>query len=1299
MDYPPFPDKGIPLDALGLPRPRMEPFEIEAVTLLLRSYCHPLKALEWGSGVSTFHYAQRLPYGSSWDSIEHEAGWHARMSEVLASWPVNGLSLHYVPPDYEHQPPDEGGFNNFRTYILKAARLGGVFDLVLVDGRARIECMAVGWDNLSSSGVMILHDAQRADFDAGIPDGCFSVRLTAHEKTRLCETPSMLFMSKTAEPLKAFLHGIRRLQLDIRIEDNLGPATAPAGRILFVNTCYTGFLKRLYQKYPALAGLSYWQQKRFIQEACFGDSDFYSSGMSAVGWDSEDILFNCPDLQAVWAREQGLPDQDAWMIALEQVRRFQPDIVYLQDLNLATTAFLERLRSHTALIAGQIASPLPPQTDLAGIDILFSSFPHFVQEFRRLGKTAWYQPLAFEPRLIQRLPRRERVYPATFVGGISPNHGKGLEILQAVADIVPIDFWGYGAAVLSQESPIRRRYHGEAWGLDMFAVLQQSVLTLNRHIDVAGDYANNMRLFEATGCGALLITDYRSNLHELFEIGKEVVAYRSPEEAAALIKYYLANPGEAADIARAGQKRTLLNHTYARRMEQTAEILRRHLRYRREKVRFSLPASVSGGYRHITGSDSEETLAEGWKDESIPALQRGLVQKELEDMYRGEVRQHFTALADLLRPLVHDGSSLLELGCASGYYYEILEYLLGRRIDYTGVDYSEAMIAMARDFYPRPHFFAADAKALFFADHQFDVVISSCVLLHVSNYRQHIRETTRVAREWLVVHRTPVCRKQPTQRMVKQAYGVETIEFRFNEQELLQLFSSCGFELVTERTISASPDSDTYGISYLFRRIAPARSSEPGPESGFLAKKNSQPGRKGPVVLVSREIAFTFPLSYAYLAGQLRLQGEDVRILFKNMPFEILVRQIMDLNPLLVGFGSLYPELAETKALIEMLDKAGRTFPVVIGGQMVSPSPEFAVKVTGADYGVIGEGELILAELVQRLRDGADVSDLKGLAIRAGNTVINNGPGAFIEDLSTGLPPIPYDLFPVDQWLPIGEWYTRNMPQPQWKKEDRVINVHGGRGCPFTCNFCYHHSKPRYRDITVMMKEAQEALIRFDANMLYFSDDLVVTAPERARQLIEAIARLDRPISFQISTRFDILSRMDTTLLHDLKRAGCRSMGLGLESGSDRILKIIGKNCTTKQIEDGLERLHDVGIYPTTTIMVGQLSETLEDVAASLVLMERAVQRDPNINFAFTLATPFPGSALYNYIFDNQLLRDEQEFYDRYFSGVGDFQQVVNLSSMTDAEVAASFYELQRVYAQEKQKHVNKKSTATGAVS
>lgn len=198
---------------------------------------------------------------------------------------------------------------------------------------------------------------------------------------------------------------------------------------------------------------------------------------------------------------------------------------------------------------------------------------------------------------------------------------------------------------------------------------------------------------------------------------------------------------------------------------------------------------------------------------------------------------------------------------------------------------------------------------------------------------------------------------------------------------------------------------------------------------------------KGPVVLVSRDIEYTFPFSYAYLAGYLRKSGEDVRILFRPSSgnYDELIKQIIDMNPVLVGFGSLYPELRLISDLIKMLNQAGRSFPIVIGGQMVSPTPEFAVKVTGADFGVIGEGEITLFKLVRALRERKNPSSIGGLAIRDGEGVILTGPGEFIEDLSE-LPPVPYDLFPENKWLPIGRYYT-DKAQPHWRFGDRVIPI------------------------------------------------------------------------------------------------------------------------------------------------------------------------------------------------------------------------------------------------------------------
>lgn len=426
----------------------------------------------------------------------------------------------------------------------------------------------------------------------------------------------------------------------------------------------------------------------------------------------------------------------------------------------------------------------------------------------------------------------------------------------------------------------------------------------------------------------------------------------------------------------------------------------------------------------------------------------------------------------------------------------------------------------------------------------------------------------------------------------------------------------------------------------------------------------------GPVVIISKDIVFAFPFGIAYLAGYLRQQGEDVRVLFRpEHPkfFRQFVREIIALKPLLVGFGSLYPDLYPVSGLINIFREENCNFPLVIGGQMVSPTPEFAVKITGADIGVIGEGEIILHNLVIALRNSNDVTNIAGLVIRDGDATLITGKGEYIEDLSK-LPPIPYDLFPSYKWLDIGRFYAR-VPQPHWRYNDRVISIHGGRGCPFSCNFCYHSNKARYRKIPDMFREADELLRSYNANMLYFGDDLVISSPNRAKELTEAIIQLGRPVEYSVSCRFDILNRMDDNLLREMKRTGCRIMGLGIESGSQRILDIMHKRVKVEQIKEGLRRLKQAGIMPTVSIMVGQLSETKQDIDKSMALMLESVQQDKYIQYAFTITTPFPGSELYDIALKRGLIKDDYDFYKR-FDSVNQLGEIaVNFTELNADEI------------------------------
>jgi len=372
-------------------------------------------------------------------------------------------------------------------------------------------------------------------------------------------------------------------------------------RIALLDTYYLRFLSAHYSGQHGLADLNFEEQRQSLLNQFFGTADFYSRHLQALGHDAQDLIVNCTTLQKTWAQEHGvrysplalklpqrllrLPVIGPWLsalpglveIAVEQVKAMRPDVLYCQDLWFLSPQKLVELRPYVKLIVGQIASPLPPNSHLKGYDLILTSFPHFVPRLRAMGVAAEYFRIGFDARILERLGKIEQDVEASFVGGISRHHGKALPMLEYLARSTSIEFFGYGADRLSRASPIVLRHHGEVWGLDMYRALARSRVTLNRHINVAENNANNMRLFEATGVGALLITDDKDNLGELFEVGKEVVTYSSPEEAAEMIRYYIAHPEEARTIARAGQSRTLRDHTYQRRMEELVPILERYL--------------------------------------------------------------------------------------------------------------------------------------------------------------------------------------------------------------------------------------------------------------------------------------------------------------------------------------------------------------------------------------------------------------------------------------------------------------------------------------------------------------------------------------------------------------------------------------------------------------------------------------------------------------------------------------------------------------------------------------------------
>ena len=263
-------------------------------------------------------------------------------------------------------------------------------------------------------------------------------------------------------------------------------------------------------------------------------------------------------------------------IAAEQISKLKPDLVYNHNPALVDGRRLKDAAGFNGKLVAQIASPYPANLDWGCYDLVISSLPNFVERFRQLGVPAAYLPLYFAPQVLTEVGSRERDLALTFVGSVSRDHAARRTFLEHVANRIQLGL--YGALDGEQDgTPLARSYRGPAWGRDMYAVLARSQLTLNRHIDIADGYACNLRLFEATGMGACLLTERRQNLPELFEPGREVIAYDSVEECVDLCRHYMNHRREAAEIASAGQRRCLEHHTVQRHAEKLVTILHNRL--------------------------------------------------------------------------------------------------------------------------------------------------------------------------------------------------------------------------------------------------------------------------------------------------------------------------------------------------------------------------------------------------------------------------------------------------------------------------------------------------------------------------------------------------------------------------------------------------------------------------------------------------------------------------------------------------------------------------------------------------
>lgn len=360
--------------------------------------------------------------------------------------------------------------------------------------------------------------------------------------------------------------------------------------MILADTFYTNFLLNLEQN---LNSEGTFEEARMVAFGSgFGTTGSLSESFDDLNWETFPVVLNSRFIQNLWRIENGFRQtlNSGWNYGpriarmeyglpfslavshlhstfYKQVKLLKPDVLLVQDLNLFSPPQIQALKRHCKLLIGEIASPLPPNRFLRGYDLVFSALPPNVDKFRSMGVEAYYLPLGFDSRLIDKFPLVERDIDVVFIGSVGKLWDT-IELLKAVAEHVPaLQIYGPISRELLHEAGLLGNYHGQAWGNKMFEIFSRSKIVLNRHGAIVKNFAGNMRMYEATGMGCVLLSEANDFVNQLFIQGQEIVTYTNYDNAGQTAASLLENPEKLKMIGEAGKHKTLTSHLYTHRAD------------------------------------------------------------------------------------------------------------------------------------------------------------------------------------------------------------------------------------------------------------------------------------------------------------------------------------------------------------------------------------------------------------------------------------------------------------------------------------------------------------------------------------------------------------------------------------------------------------------------------------------------------------------------------------------------------------------------------------------------------------
>lgn len=397
-------------------------------------------------------------------------------------------------------------------------------------------------------------------------------------------------------------------------------------RLFTLSTMYQGSLKSFYDGNGSSAALDYSEHFDRLIHSTTEFAGSYLKTFKKLGIDAGAVIANDELLQEKWRSENHLLNDINKNILLQQVKIFNPDVLWIDNLSLTDTIWLKEIRSvvpSLKLILAYHCSPFAPglAERLKYVDFIITCTPGLKRDIEEMGHRAFLVYHGYDEEISDRLKSKEcRLnHGLVFSGSLATGkgyHGERIDLIEKLirseiditlyADLekqyrirakqslylinkflgkVKLEkiksnfpFLKYGETRIRNYSrQLKNKTHNPVFGLDMYALLRDSKVVLNYHIGVAGNYAGNMRMFEATGTGSCLLTDNKTNIRDLFEPGREIVVYENIEDCIDKAKWLLKNEEERSKIALAGMKRTLTSHTVEKRCLQIIDIIEKEL--------------------------------------------------------------------------------------------------------------------------------------------------------------------------------------------------------------------------------------------------------------------------------------------------------------------------------------------------------------------------------------------------------------------------------------------------------------------------------------------------------------------------------------------------------------------------------------------------------------------------------------------------------------------------------------------------------------------------------------------------